>query len=106
MSKQHTEFLRINGARRARLAAQRAAANALATTPVPQAPPFTPNKLDMFKQRRLDEELVRQRRVLEVFYKPTRKRLPLPTTGIFACENIADEDAARTEQIRPRVMQP
>ena len=114
-NKASIEFRNAHVARAARKALLKAVKIDVVSPRVEQAPPFTLHQLDLFKLRseaRRDALLVH---AIAVFGK--KKKLPLPTTGIFACENLDDNDcgeaghaegrcgnAACIKQLRPRVV--
>lgn len=108
-------FIERQKAFHARRVAEHALRTARIMPPKPrieQVRPFTLNQLDTFRLRseaRRDAQLVN---AIAVFGK--KKKLPLPTTGVFACENTDCGEAGHAEgrcgnaacikQLRPRVM--
>ncbi len=96
MDKHLVEALAFNHARRQRIATQAAARRQVAVGMVEQAPPLTPAMIDTYRLRTQAREEARRNNV-QAYLARKRKKLPLPTTGIFACENP-------DEQVRPRVV--
>lgn len=96
MDKRSIEFFKAHQARRARLAAHAEAIirATLGCLHAEQAPKLTPNELDRFMQRRIERDSAQHVRALAL--RAAKKKLPLPTTGVFAREN--------SEQVRPRVV--
>lgn len=97
MDKQTVEAFKAHQTRQALRNAMRAAAEIAVMHPrVLPAPPFTANKLDLFTQRRLEQYARQRQATMELRAK--KKKLPLPTAGIFSCENELGD------QLRPRVL--
>lgn len=77
MDKHAIEQLRFNSLRRARIVAQRAAAEAVAKDAVPQVPKFTPSQVDALKFRRKfrDDALKNN---IQAYMARKRKKLAVP----------------------------
>lgn len=97
MDKSYVESFKAHQTRRALQRALHEARTAACLRPrVEQVKPFTPNQLDAFMQRRIDQEMKRRTAAASMVAK-MRKKPPLPMP-IFACENAPDD------QVRPRVV--
>lgn len=96
MKSQIESFKSLN-IRRALRMARMMAKHAVARAVVPQAPLLTAHERDRFMQRRLEHDDAMRLRAAAVFGK--KKKLPLPTVGVFACENDP------SGQLHPRVME-